>query len=243
MHIPDGFIPLGQCAIYWVIAIIALIFAFRWGRKNLSEKNIPLFAVLAAGIFAIMSMNIPVPFGSSGHMVGAAMVAIIFMSPWAAVIVIALVLMIQGLFFGDGGITTMGANIINMGICGGFVGYYSWRALYKPKMGSDGVLKGSGILGKRKWWAIGIASWVAIFLAAVLAALEMALAGTFPLGLGLLYMGGFHAMIGIFEAIITVIVVASLEKVRPDLLAWNNLKRSQTDDINLNQWRLLQNDS
>ena len=86
MHIPDGFIPLWQCLIYWIIAVICLIFAFRWGRKNLSEKSIPLMAVLAAGIFAIMSMNIPIPFGSSGHMVGAAMVAIIFMSPWAAVI-------------------------------------------------------------------------------------------------------------------------------------------------------------
>ena len=98
-------------------------------------------------------------------------------------------------------------------------------------MGSDGVLRGTGILGKRKWWAIGIASWVAIFLAAVLAAIEMAIAGTFPLGLGLFYMGGFHAMIGIFEAIITVIVISTLEKVRPDLLAWNNLKKSKTDDI------------
>ena len=231
MHIPDGFIPLWQCAIYWVIAIIFLIFAFRWGRKNLSEKNIPLMAVLAACLFIIMTINVPIPIGSSGHVVGAAMVAIIFMSPWAAVMVITLVLIIQGIFFGDGGITTMGANIINMGICGGFVGYYGWKTLYKPKMGSDGVLRGTGILGKRKWWAIGIASWVAIFLAAVLAALEMAIAGTFPLGLGLFYMGGFHAMIGIFEAIITVIVISTLEKVRPDLLAWNNLKRSKTDDI------------
>jgi cobalt/nickel transport system permease protein len=230
MHIPDGFIPLWQCAIYWTIAIVALIFAFRWGREKLDEKSIPLMAVLAAGIFAIMSMNIPIPFGSSGHMVGAAMVAIIFMSPWAAVIVIALVLMIQGIFFGDGGITTMGANIINMGICGGFVGYYGWKTLYKPKMGADGILKGTGILGKHKWWSIGIASWVAIFLAAVLASIEMWLAGTFPLALGLLYMGGFHAMIGIFEAIITVIVISTLEKVRPDLLAWNNLKPTQTDN-------------
>lgn len=231
MHIPDGFIPLGQCAIYWTIAIIALIFAFRWAREKLDEKSIPLMAVLAAGIFAIMSMNIPIPFGSSGHMVGAAMVAIIFMSPWAAIIVIALVLMIQGIFFGDGGITTMGANIINMGICGGFVGYYGWKTLYKPKMDADGVLKGTGILGKHRWWAIGLASWTAIFLAAVLAAIEMALAGTFPLGLGLLYMGGFHAMIGIFEAIITVIVISTLEKVRPDLLAWNNLKKSPANTI------------
>ena len=129
-----------------------------------------------------------------------------------------------------GGITTMGANIINMGICGGFVGYYGWKTLYKPKMGADGILKGTGILGKHKWWSIGIASWVAIFLAAVLASIEMWLAGTFPLALGLLYMGGFHVIIGIFEAIITVIVISTLEKVRPDLLAWNSLEKSKTDN-------------
>jgi cobalt/nickel transport system permease protein len=230
MHIPDGFIPLWQCPIYWTIAIIFLIFALRWGREKLNEKSIPLMAVLAACIFIIMTINIPIMFGSSGHVVGAAMVAIIFMSPWAAVIVIALVLMIQGIFFGDGGLTTMGANLINMGICGGFVGYYSWKILYRPKMGSDGVLKGTGILGKRKWWSIGIASWLAIFLSACLASVELWLAGMFPLGIGLLYMGGLHAMIGIFEAMITVIVISSLEKIRPDLLSWNNLKRAQTNN-------------
>lgn len=212
MHIPDGFIPLWQCAIYYIIAIVGLYFAVKWSRKNLSEKNIPLMAVLAAGIFAIMSMNIPVPFGSSGHMVGAAMVAIIFCSPWAAVIVISLVLLIQGLFFGDGGLTCLGANILNMGICGGFVGYYTFKALRKP-------------VGKTL--AIGIASWLAIFLAACLAAVEMAIAGTFPLGLGLFYMGGYHAMIGIFEAIITVIVILGIEKVRPDLLVWNQKKSGE----------------
>ena len=231
MHIPDGFIPLLQCAVYWVIAIIFLIFAFRWGRKNLSEKNIPLMAVLAAGIFAIMSINIPIPFGSSGHMVGAAMVAIIFMSPWAAVIVVALVLIIQGIFFGDGGITTMGANIINMGICGGFVGYYTFKILYNPQMSEAGVLKGSGILGKRRLLSIGIASWLAIFSAAILTAIELWLAGTFPLRLGLLYMGGLHAIIGILEAVITVIVIASFERVRPDLLAWNNRRNINTDNL------------
>ena len=67
MHIPDGFIPLGQCAIYYVILIIALYFAGKWARANLDEKRIPLLAVLAAGIFAIMSMNMPIPFGTSGH--------------------------------------------------------------------------------------------------------------------------------------------------------------------------------
>ncbi len=231
MHIPDGFIPLWQCAIYWVIAIIFLIFAFRWGRKNLSEKNIPLMAVLAACLFIIMTINVPIPIGSSGHVVGAAMVAIIFMSPWAAVMVITLVLIIQGIFFGDGGITTMGANIINMGICGGFVGYYTFKTLYNPQMSEAGVLKGSGILGKRRLLSIGIASWVAIFLSAVLASIELWLAGTFPLRLGLEYMGGLHAAIGILEAVVTVIVIASLERVRPDLLAWNNRRNSKADNL------------
>ena len=229
MHIPDGFIPLWQCALYAAIALLFIIIAFIRGQKRLNEKNIPLMAVLAAGLFAIMTLNIPIPGGSSGHMVGAAMVAIIFMSPWAAIIVITLVLALQAIFFGDGGITTLGANIINMGICGGFVGYYTFKGLYRPHMGSDGVLTGSGILSK--WWAIGVASWLAIFLSACLASIELWWAGTFPLALGILYMGGFHAVIGIFEAIITVIVISSLEKIRPDLLAWNSLKRSQPDTL------------
>jgi len=221
MHIPDGFIPLWQCAIYYVIALFFVYFAGRWSRNNLNEKNIPLLAVLAAGIFAIMSMNIPVPFGSSGHMVGSAMVAIIFMSPWAGTIVIALVLAVQAIFFGDGGVTTWGANTINMGVVGSFVGFGMWQVLKRSKLP---VISG-------KYASIGVAAWIAIFLAACLAAVEMWLAGTFPLGLGLLYMGGYHAMIGVFEAIITVVVIASLESVRPDLLAWNHKK--DKDDFDL----------
>jgi cobalt/nickel transport system permease protein len=228
MHIPDGFIPLWQCAVYGAIALLFIIFAFLRGQESLNEKNIPLMAVLAAGLFAIMSLNIPIPGGSSGHMVGAAMVAIIFMSPWAAIIVITLVLIVQGIFFGDGGITTLGANIINMGVCGGFVGYYTFKGLYGPKMGQDGVLVGTGILSKRL--AIGIAAWLAIFLSACLAAVELFWAGTFPLESGLLYMGGYHAVIGIFEAIITVIVISTIEKIRPDLLAWNSLKRAKSNN-------------
>ncbi len=209
MHIPDGFIPLWQTPIYFAIAVVALIFALRWAKNNLDERNIPLLSVLAAFIFVIMSINIPIPWGTSGHMVGAAMVAIIFMSPWAGVICISLVLLIQGLFFGDGGITVLGANMLNMGIIGSFVGYYGFVTLRKP-------------LGKKL--AIGVASWAAIFLSAIAASLELWWAGTFPLELGLLFMGLYHAVIGILEASITVVVILALEKVRPDLLAWNKDK-------------------
>ena len=210
MHIPDGFIPLWQCGIYYIILFIALYFSLNWARKNLDEKMVPLMAVLAAGIFAIMSLNIPIPWGTSGHMVGGALVAIIFCAPEAAVIIFTLVLLVQGLFFGDGGLTTLGANIINMGIIGGVVGLYSFKALRRP-------------IGKVP--AIFIASWLSIFLAAEMVAVELWLAGTFPLGAGLLLMGLYHAVIGVIEGILTVVVILALEKTRPDLLAWNRIKK------------------
>lgn len=219
MHIPDGFIPLWQCAIYYIITILALYLSLRWARNNLDEKMVPLMAVLAAGIFAIMSMNIPIPWGTSGHMVGGALVAIIFCAPEAAVIIFTLVLLVQGLFFGDGGLTTLGANVLNMGIIGGLVGLYSFKALRK-------------LIGKVP--AIFIASWLSIFLAAEMVAVELWLAGTFPLTTGLLLMGLYHSIIGIIEGILTVVVILALEKTRPDLLAWNRIKRTdnQKPDVN-----------
>lgn len=128
MHIPDGFIPFPQYLVYWIIAIVALYFSLQWANRDLKERQVPLFAVLAAGIFAIQAMNIPIPWGTSGHMVGAALVAIVFASPWAAVLLLSIVLILQGLIFGDGGVTALGANIFNMGIIGGFTGYYLFRA-------------------------------------------------------------------------------------------------------------------
>ena len=206
MHIPDGFISIPLCIVLYVIAIIFIYLSAKWSREHLDEKYIPLLAVLAAGIFAIMSFNLPVPFGSSGHLLGAALVAIIFCSPYAAILVLTVVLIIQALFFGDGGITALGANIINMGVVGGFVGYYGFKYL-------------KDIIGK--YPSIFVSSWAASFIAALVAAVEMAISGTFPLGLGLFYMGGYHAMIGIIEAVITVIIIKGIESSRPDLLAWN----------------------
>ena len=156
MHIPDGFIPFWQCAIYYIILIVALYFASKWARNNLDEKRIPLLAVLAAGIFAIMSMNMPIPFGTSGHMVGGALVAIIFCAPEAAVLVFTVVLLIQALIFGDGGITALGANVLNMAIIGGFVGLYTFKGL-KGKIGI--------------YASAGIGAWLATVIAALACAM------------------------------------------------------------------------
>lgn len=204
MHIGDGLIPLWQCAIYWIIVIIVGYFAVKWAKNNLDERKIPLLAVLAAAIFAIQAFNIPIPWGTSGHMVGAAIVAILLGSPYAGFLVLAIVLIIQGLVFGDGGLTTMGANMFNMGVLGGFIGFYGFKAI-KEYIGEIP--------------AVFIASWLSIFLAALVCAVEMFFAGTFPLLAGLGTMGLYHLVIGLIgEGLISVIIYVAVKKARPDLL-------------------------
>ena len=108
--------------------------ALNWARKDLADMKVPILAALAAGIFAIQVLNIPIGMGTSGHMVGATLVAIVFGSPMAGVLVLTLVLIVQGFVFADGGITTMGANIFNMGIVSGFVGYYTFVVFRKSNI-------------------------------------------------------------------------------------------------------------
>ena len=204
MHIPDAFMPLPQAAVYWIIALIFVALALKWAKNELSEDRIPLVAVLAAGIFAIQAFNLPVGMGTSGHLVGGALAAIVLGSPFAAVFILTLVLIIQGLIFGDGGLTVMGANIINMGVIGGFVGYYGYTGLKR--------------ITKNTYISAGVAAWCACFLAAIACAVEMAIAGTFPLVRGLVAMGVYHAAIGIIEGIITALVLYLIHTSRPDLL-------------------------
>ncbi|OPX68967.1 MAG: cobalt transport protein CbiM [Methanoregulaceae archaeon PtaB.Bin056] len=204
VHIPDAFIPLTQAAVYWVIALVFIALSLRWARNEMREEKVPLVAVLAAGIFAIQAVNVPIPWGTSGHMMGAALAAIVLGSPFAAVFVLTLVLIVQGVLFGDGGITVMGANIINMGVIGGFVGFYSF--------------KGLNAAIRNPYPAAFIAGWLSLFVAALVCAVEMAIAGTFPLELGLISMGLYHAVIGVIEGGITAVALYLIYTARPDLL-------------------------
>ncbi|KAF5083003.1 Cobalt transport protein CbiM [anaerobic digester metagenome] len=204
MHIPDAFIPMGQALVYWVIALIFIALALRWARRSMGEEKIPLVAVLAAGIFAIQALNIPIPWGTSGHMVGAALAAIVLGSPFAGVFVLTLVLLVQGIIFGDGGITVMGANIINMGVVGGFIGYYGYTAIKR-------------VIGNA-YAAAFIAAWAALFISAILCAVELAIAGTFPLVPALTGLGLYHAVIGLIEGGITAGALYLIASARPDIL-------------------------
>jgi len=195
---------MGQALVYWVIALIFIALALRWARRSMGEEKIPLVAVLAAGIFAIQALNIPIPWGTSGHMVGAALAAIVLGSPYAGVFVLTLVLLVQGVIFGDGGITVMGANIINMGVIGGFVGYYGYTAI-------------RSVIGNT-YAAAFIAGWASLFVAAILCAVELAIAGTFPLVPALIGLGLYHAIIGLIEGGITAVALYLIASARPDIL-------------------------
>lgn len=205
MHIPDAFIPITQSIVYWIIALVFIALALRWARTEMTEEKIPLVAVLAAGIFAIQAFNIPVTMGTSGHLVGGALVAIILGSPFAAIFILTMVLVIQSVVFGDGGITTMGANILNMGVIGGFVGFYTFRGLVS-------VTRNQNV-------SIFLAAWLACFIPALAAAVEMYFAGTFPLVPGLISMGLYHAVIGMIEGFITVAAVNLIATARPDVVS------------------------
>jgi cobalt/nickel transport system permease protein len=210
MHIPDGFLPISQAAVYWVIALILIAFSLRWAKREMSEEKVPLVAVLAAGIFAIQTLNmaLPVSFipgGVSGHVVGAALAAIVLGSPFAAVFILTLVLILQGIFFGDGGITAMGANIINMGALAGFFGFYTYKSVNN--------------VFHNRFWAAFIAGWVSLFIPAVVCAVELAVAGTLPLTFGLVTMGIYHAFIGIIEGGVTAFALALIIHARPDIVS------------------------
>lgn len=199
MHIGDGMIPLVQTLFYLPIAflfvVLSLIMTFSWAIEESNKKKIIILVVLFPVIFALQAMNIPIPWGTSAHVVGAALAAIILGSPFPVVLLMTLILFTQTILFGDGGVTTIGANIINMGIISSFVGFYSYRAI-KNKFGMIGMVIGSFI-----------AAWLSIFIAAEACALELYIAGTFPLKQGLELMGIYHAVTGVVEGIITAFVV------------------------------------
>ena len=205
MHIPDAFLPLPHAVLYWAIACVFIVLALRWSRNGMSDENVPFIAVLSAGIFAIQAFNLPVGMGTSGHLIGGALAAIVLGSPYAGIFVLTIVVILQGVIFGDGGITSMGANIINMGVIGGFVGYYGYIGVKK--------------ISNQVYLSVGIAAWAACFIAALACALEMALAGTFPLVPGMIAMGLYHAVIGVIEGVITAGALFLIMQARPDILA------------------------
>ncbi len=215
MRIPDGFIPWTQCIIYYIILITAVYFSIKLAKKHLSEERAGHVMLFVAGILIILSINIPLPFGTTAHIVGGCLVAIVFGTPVVATLVFAMALLIQAFVFGNGGLTVLGVDVLNMGIIGGIVGLYTFNSLTN-KVG--------------KYQAIGLAAWFASVVSAIAATVELAIAGTLSIELGLYSMVLSYLFIGIIEAALTVAIIMALEKYTPDLLVWN--RKSQSEEIN-----------
>ncbi len=208
MHIPDGFLNAATAAGTYVISAGGVAYGLRRLAGKLGEKQVPLVGVMAAFIFAAQMLNFPVAGGTSGHLVGGALAAIV-LGPWTGLLVMTCVLLIQTIIFQDGGLTALGANILNMGIIGVFVGYFVYSLVLK-------VLKGKGFAEAVGGFAAG---WASVFMAAVACALELSFSGTSPLVVALPAMAGIHALIGIGEGLITALILGFVRATRPDLLA------------------------
>ncbi len=207
MHIPDGFINTATTAATWVASAGALSFATRRLARDMDESQPPLMGVTAAFIFAAQMMNFTVAGGTSGHLLGGALAAII-LGPWAGMVVITAVLAVQALIFQDGGLLALGPNVFNMAVAGVLVAWGTFRLL------------GRWLGGRRYGPAIAAfaAAWTSVVIASLVAAVELGLSRASPWGLVLPAMGGFHVLIGIGEGLITVAVLSFVRAVRPDLL-------------------------
>ncbi len=207
LHIPDGFLSTPIAVVGWVLAVVMIAMALRQTRSQLGERQVPILGVLAAFIFAAQAINFPVAGGTSGHLLGGALAAIV-LGPWAAVLVMTAVVGLQGLLFQDGGLIVMGWNIVNMGILTAFVGAAVYRMVERVMGKSRSALNIGGAL----------AAWISVEAGASATAIQLALSGTSPFGITVPAMVGVHALIGIGEAIITVGALVLIAQTRPDLL-------------------------
>ncbi len=207
MHIPDGFMNAPVATVGCVVAAGCVAYAVKATNKKMGEKQIPLMGVLAAFIFAAQMLNFPIAGGTSGHLIGAALAAIL-LGPWAGILIMTCVLAVQCLVFQDGGLFALGANIFNMGIVASFIGYYVHRG-------------GAFLFGGQKRRTLvsgGLAAWLSVVVASIACAFELAISGTVPLGIALPAMAGVHAFIGVGEGLITAAVLSLIMATRADLL-------------------------
>ncbi|MEH2442629.1 cobalt transporter CbiM [Nostoc sp.] len=207
MHIPDGFLNLPVILVTWIIALALITLAIKRSQAEYQERAVPLMGVCAAFIFAAQMINFPIPGGTSGHLLGGTLAGAL-LGPWAGSLVMVAVFIVQAVLFQDGGLTVLGANIFNMGLIGTFGGYYLYRTI-KFATGRD-TLRGMTI-------GAAIAAWTSVVVASVMCALELAVSGTVPLAVGLTAMASWHVVIGIGEALITVVALSFIWRTRPDL--------------------------
>ncbi|WP_058046671.1 energy-coupling factor ABC transporter permease [Streptomyces roseifaciens] len=209
MHVPDGFIDAPVSAATAVVAAGAVAVSLRGARRELDDKAAPLAGLVAAFIFAVQMLNFPVAAGTSGHLLGGALAAIL-VGPYTGVLCISVVLLMQGVLFADGGLTALGVNISVMGVVTTVVAYAVFRTLVKVLPRGRTSLTAASFA----------AALVSVPAAAAAFTLIYAVGGTTDVPVGKVFtaMVGVHALIGLGEAAITALTVSAVAAVRPDLI-------------------------
>ncbi len=206
MHLPDGFLDAKTALSTGVLAAGGVGLALRQVRLELPPRRVPLLGLAAAFLFAAQMVNFPVVGGTSGHLVGGALVAAL-LGPAAAIVVVTTVLVVQCFLFADGGVTALGANILNMGIVTTLSGYVLYRGVARLLPGLRGRVA-----------ALAFAGWCSTMLAAATCAGQLAWSGAVPWRVGFAAMTGVHALIGLGEGAVSALVLLAIARTRPDLL-------------------------
>jgi cobalt/nickel transport system permease protein len=221
MHIPDGYLGPYTYIALWIIMIPIWYYAGKKLSSELKSRQVPLLALAAAFSFVIMMFNVPIPGGSTGHAVGAAIVGIV-LGPWAAVIAISVALVLQALMFGDGGITAIAANCFNMAVVMPFVAYYAYKL----------ISGGTEVASPRRVIAAAVAGYISLAIAAAFTAFEFGIqpllhhtAEGVPLYMPYSLSVTVPAMVlehafgfGILEALITALIFAYIQRTDTTLL-------------------------
>ena len=230
MHIPDGYLSPSTCIVMYAAAAPFWVRAMQRIRSWLKGRNLPLVALFAAASFVIMMFNLPLPGGTTGHATGAVLAAIV-LGPWPAVLAVSVALIIQALFFGDGGILAIGANCFNMAVVMPLVGYGLYRLISRD----------APLTSARRPVAAAIAAYVGLNVGALLTALEFGIQpllfkaadGTplyAPYGLGIAVpamMIGHLLVAGVIEAALTGLVVAYLQRAHREVLEVAHVQAQQ----------------
>jgi cobalt/nickel transport system permease protein len=209
MHVPDGFLDAPTSLATGVVAAAGVAVALRGARRELDDRTAPLAGLVATFVFATQMLNFPVAAGTSGHLLGGALAAVL-VGPWTGLLCMSVVFLVQSLLFADGGITALGTNIVLMGMVTVGVGWLVFRVA-------------QAVLPKRVSMvapAAAAAALISVPAAALVFVLLFEVGGTvdIPLGSLMAAMVGVHTLIGVGEAVITFLAVASITAVRPDLV-------------------------
>lgn len=220
MHVPDGFLTLPTSVVTGVMAAGAIAVALPLARReSLGERKAPMVGMVATLVFATQMINFPVGLGTSGHLMGGALAAVL-VGPATGLLCISVVLIVQAVLFADGGLTALGTNILLMGVVTVLVGWLLFRALV-------------AVLPARRWSvpaATAVGALVSVPAAAAVFSVLFALGGQAPVPFGalLVAMTGWHVVIGVGEAIITGLIVAAVMATRPDLVYGARFARTAT---------------